>query len=207
MTDARHREVERGHGDQPAADPEQGRDEATAEADQDVAKVKGVIRREEAASLKIYKLAEAEAEAARIKAENGRSDAAMALEAERIRLERLPAILSEVVKPAEKIKGISINHISGLDRSGGGGTGAPSPVSQTIDSILDMRTLFEGIPLDRIHNLVGLLQGVGRDATEVLFLVPRAAALGIAQARHDVEQGLDGGSLGVGLCHSVRPLW
>ena len=135
----------------------------TAEADQEVAKVKGVIRREEAASLKIYKLAEAEAEAARIKAENGRSDAAMALEAERIRLDRLPAILSEVVKPAEKIKGISINHISGLDRSGGNGTGAPSPVSQTIDSILDMAVALPA--MKKIGDQIGVnLDGVLPDA-------------------------------------------
>ncbi|MFC0159342.1 flotillin family protein [Mameliella alba] len=107
----------------------------TAEADQEVAKVKGVIRREEAASMKVYQLAEAEAQAARIEAENGRSEAAMALEAERIRLDRLPAILGELVKPAEKISGISINHISGLDRSG---KGPASPVGQTIESILDM---------------------------------------------------------------------
>lgn len=86
--------------------------------------------------MKVYRLAEAEADAARIKAENSRSDAAMALEAERIRLDKLPAIISEMVKPAEKIKGISINHVSGIDRAGT--TAASSPVSQTIDSILDM---------------------------------------------------------------------
>lgn len=85
--------------------------------------------------MKVYQLAEAEAQAARIEAENGRSEAAMALEAERIRLDRLPAILGELVKPAEKISGISINHISGLDRSG---KGPASPVGQTIESILDM---------------------------------------------------------------------
>jgi uncharacterized membrane protein YqiK len=108
-----------------------------AEVDQEVAKVRGVIRREEAASMKVYKLAEVEAEAARIKAENSRSDAAMALEAERVRLEKLPAIVSELVKPAEKIKGININHVTGLERSGSG-TASPSPISQTVDSILDM---------------------------------------------------------------------
>lgn len=126
-------------------------------ADQEVARVKGVIRREEAASMKIYRLAEVEAEAARIKAENGRSDAATALEAERIRLERLPAILSELVKPAEKITGISINHISGLERSGKGE--APSPVGQTIDSILDMAVALPA--MKKIGERIGLnLDGV-----------------------------------------------
>lgn len=105
-------------------------------ADQDVAKVKGVIRREEAASMRVYKLAEAEAEAARIKAENSRSDALVAMELEKAKLAALPGIVSEMVKPAEKIKGININHISGMER--GGSAGASSPVGQTIDSILDM---------------------------------------------------------------------
>ncbi|UIY32662.1 hypothetical protein LZK73_29960 (plasmid) [Neorhizobium galegae] len=43
-----------------------------------------------------------------------------------------------MVKPAEKIKGISINHITGLSRSGEAGERMPSPVDQTISSILDM---------------------------------------------------------------------
>lgn len=129
----------------------------TAEADQEVAKVKGVIRREEAASMKVYKLAEAEAEAARIKAENSRSDASMALEAERIRLEKLPAIVSEMVKPAEKIKGININHISGLDRANS--EGAPSPVGQTIESILDMAVAMPA--MKRIGDQIGVnLEGI-----------------------------------------------
>jgi uncharacterized membrane protein YqiK len=128
----------------------------TAEADQEVAKVKGVIRREEAASMKVYQLAEAEAQAARIEAENGRSEAAMALEAERIRLDRLPAILGELVKPAEKISGISINHISGLDRSG---NGPASPVSQTIESILDMAVALPA--MQKIGDRIGVnLDGV-----------------------------------------------
>jgi len=106
----------------------------TAEADQEVAKVKGVIRREEAASMKVYRLAEAEAEAAKIKAENSRSEAAMALEAERMRLDKMPAILAEAVKPAEKIKGININHVSGLGHGGGDG----SATGQAMASILDL---------------------------------------------------------------------
>ena len=110
--------------------------------------------------MKVYKLAEAEAEAARIKAENGRSDAAMALEAERVRLERLPAILSEVVKPAEKIKGININHISGLDRPASGGT--PSPVGQTIESILEMAVALPA--MKKIGDQIGVnLDGVMPD--------------------------------------------
>jgi uncharacterized membrane protein YqiK len=108
----------------------------TAEADKDVAKNRTAAKREEAEGIKAMRMAEVEADAARIAAENTRSEATAALELEKVRLAAMPAILAEVVKPAEKIRGININHISGLDRARG--EGATSPVSQTIESILDM---------------------------------------------------------------------
>ena len=86
--------------------------------------------------MKVYKTAEAEAEGERIKAENTRSEALMAMELEKARLDAMPKILAEMVKPAEKIRGININHVTGLGRTEG--SGSTSPVSQTIDSILDM---------------------------------------------------------------------
>jgi uncharacterized membrane protein YqiK len=107
-----------------------------AETDREVAKTRDEIRRGEAETTKISRLAEAEAEAARIEAENTRSEALMAHETEKMRLERMPAILSEAVKPAEKIKGITINHLSGLGRDGR--EGPESPVDRTIHSILDL---------------------------------------------------------------------
>ncbi|MXQ07317.1 flotillin [Alphaproteobacteria bacterium GH1-50] len=130
----------------------------SAAADQEVAKVKGVIRREEAASMKVYRLAEAEAEAARINAENARSEALMAMEMEKARLEAMPQIVREMVKPAEKIKGININHVTGLDRAAGGG-GNGSPVGQTIDSILDMAVALPA--MKKIGDSIGVnLDGV-----------------------------------------------
>ncbi|MBO3761799.1 flotillin domain-containing protein [Ciceribacter sp. L1K22] len=110
----------------------------TSESDQVAAKVRGLIRREEAETLRVMKTAEADGEAARIKAENSRSPELAAMEMEKARLAALPAIIGEMVKPAEKIKGISINHISGLGRTGEGADRLPSPVDQTVGSILDM---------------------------------------------------------------------
>ncbi|CDZ32425.1 Inner membrane protein YqiK [Neorhizobium galegae bv. officinalis] len=110
----------------------------TSESDQIAAKTRGLIRREEADTLRIQKKAEADGEAARIEAENTRSPELAAMEMEKARLAALPAIIGEMVKPAEKIKGISINHITGLSRSGEPGERMPSPVDQTISSILDM---------------------------------------------------------------------
>ena len=48
---------------------------------------------------------------------------------------------------------------------------------------------------DRFGDLVGLFDGVGRDGLEILFEVPRAAAIRIAQPRHDLQQALDAGLL------------
>jgi len=41
---------------------------------------------------------------------------------------------------------------------------------------------------DRVRDLVGFLDGVGRDGREILLEVPRAAAAGRAQRRHDGDQ-------------------
>ncbi|MDF0602850.1 flotillin domain-containing protein [Psychromarinibacter sp. C21-152] len=128
-----------------------------AASDTEVAKARAEIRRGEAETMKFYRLAEAEAEAARIEAENTRSEALMAHETERMRLEKMPAILSEAVKPAEKIKGITINHVSGLGRDGSEGAG--SPVDHTIHSILDLAVTLPA--MKRIGDQIGVnLEGV-----------------------------------------------
>ncbi|MCB1335762.1 MAG: flotillin [Roseivivax sp.] len=128
-----------------------------AAADKDVALTRAEIRRGEAETLKIYRLAEAEAETARIRAENTRSDALMAHETEKMRLERIPAILSEAVKPAEKIKGITINQITGLGR--GESTEAASPIDRTVGAILDMAVALPA--LKKIGDQIGVnLDGV-----------------------------------------------
>jgi uncharacterized membrane protein YqiK len=89
-------------------------------------------------------LAESEGATARIKAENSRTEALMQLELERYRLEKMPEIIAQMMKPAEKIDSIRIHQVSGF----GGATGlagAPAadqsarpPVNQVMDSILGM---------------------------------------------------------------------
>ena len=49
----------------------------------------------------------------------------------------------------------------------------------------------EVIPLDRIDNLVGLLNGEGRYRLERLREIPGAADLRRSQPRHNVEQRVD----------------
>lgn len=112
-----------------------------AESDKATAKDRKDAKREEADAMKYLKLAEVEAEAARIKAENARSEALMAMEMEKMRLDAMPGIVAEMVKPAERIDSISINQVSGLGQGSGRAQGEgerTSPVSQIVESILDM---------------------------------------------------------------------
>ena len=77
-------------------------------------------------------------------AENAMSPEVIELARDKARLEALPKIVEQMVRPAEKIDSIKIHHISGgaLDRSrssgGGEGGGDKPPVNQALDSIMDM---------------------------------------------------------------------
>jgi uncharacterized membrane protein YqiK len=124
-----------------------------AESDKATAKDRRAAKEEEALALKAVELAQAEATLARINAENARSDAIVAMELEKARLESMPRIIAEMVKPAEKIQGISVNHISGIGGASGDGT-AKAPISQAVDSILDMAVQLPA--LKKIGDAVGV---------------------------------------------------
>jgi len=86
-------------------------------------------------------MAQSEGERALIDAENSRSESLNRLKLEQYRLDKLPAIVAEMMKPAEKIDSIRIHQISGL--GGGPGTSGSAdsnkpPVNQVMDSILAM---------------------------------------------------------------------
>ncbi|KQI71733.1 hypothetical protein AN191_12225 [Loktanella sp. 5RATIMAR09] len=121
---------------QEQAEAAAARAKIAAASDKATAADKTAAKREEAEALKAVKLAETEANLAQINAENARSEAQVAMELELARLQALPKILSEMVKPAEKITGISINQMSGLGRTGN--EGSTSPINQTVDAIMDM---------------------------------------------------------------------
>ena len=78
-------------------------------------------------------------------AENAMSPEVIDLARDKARLEALPKIVEQMVRPAEKIDSIKIHHITGgaLDRSGSSGGGGERgndkpPVNQALDSIMDM---------------------------------------------------------------------
>jgi flotillin len=88
-------------------------------------------------------LAESEGNKARLAAENTRSDNLMKMELERYRLDKLPEIVSQMMKPVEKIDSIRIHQVTGLGgapgTAGGSADGSTRPpVNQVLDSILGM---------------------------------------------------------------------
>ena len=125
--------------------------EATAE--KDAAQDRADARREEAQAdadaltiraeaKKTDLLAEAEGRRAIVEAENAIAEEIVNMKIALARLEKLPEIVAQMVKPAEKIDTIRIHQVSGLGGMGGGAGGAGGadkpPVNQALDSIMGM---------------------------------------------------------------------
>lgn len=113
-------------------------------------------------------LTKAEAEAAgrvaQIAAENSMSAGIIGMRLEELRLDRMPEIMTQMMKPVEKIESIKINQITGLgsNSSGGGEHGAEGAFGSAMDQILGMavrlpamKQMGEEIGLDFDANLAG----------------------------------------------------
>ena len=87
-------------------------------------------------------LARAEGTAALIAAENAQSPDLMRFKLDQDRLRTLPRVVESMLKPAEKIETIRINHISGMGAMSGGGAsgeaGEKSAINQAVDGVLNM---------------------------------------------------------------------
>jgi flotillin len=125
--------------------------QANAEAEASVARAKATLENAKAdaeaaklriATLKAEMTAKAEGQKALNEAENVFTKEIIALKADIARLEAFPKIIEQMVKPAEKIESIRINHVTGLPMGGGGSAGeggtSKTPINQALDSILDM---------------------------------------------------------------------
>lgn len=124
-----------------------------AEAEKDAASDRAAAKLEEAqadanaltvraAAKKADLLATAEGQTAIANSENELSAEIIAMKVRLASLEAMPAILAEMVKPAEKIDSIKIHQVTGM---GGGGSGSAdgtsatgTPVNQALDSVLGM---------------------------------------------------------------------
>lgn len=139
------------------AEAEASRMRIAAEAEKETAGDRAAARREDADARKYEQLADAEAARARIEAENMRAEHIVAMETDLARLNTLPKVVAEMVKPAEKIDSIDIHHFSGFGRTDSGGSwsgGERSVMNQAIDSIMEMAVQMPA--LKRIGEEIGL---------------------------------------------------
>lgn len=154
--------------EQAEVDETRVRSEADTIRSMAAAEAKATLERAQAARDRM--LAEAEGRVAVIAAENGQSEAIISMKLEEARLRALPEVVERMLKPAEKIESIRINHITGF---GFGGEGAPAgekgAVNQVVDSVLAMalqlpaiRKLGEEVGLNVGGGLDGLSDGLAR---------------------------------------------
>ncbi len=122
---------------------------------------------ERAAAEKDGLLARAEGTAALVRAENAHSPELIRLKLDRARIKALPDIVEKMMKPAEKIETIRINHVTGLGAGGGAGGGAEGggasggggAVNQAIDGML--RLALELPAVKKLGEEVGINVGGG----------------------------------------------
>jgi len=120
------------------------------------------VKTAEANANKISMEAQAAGQAALNSAENTLSDAVIRMRLEERKLDRMPEIMTQMMKPVEKIDSIRINQISGLGGPGNATGGVEGAFGAAMDQILGMavrlpamKQMGEEIGLDFDANIAG----------------------------------------------------
>jgi uncharacterized membrane protein YqiK len=166
-----------------AAEKDAASDRAAAKLEEAQADANAMIIRAEAK--KADMLATAEGQTAIANSENELSAEIIAMKVRLAGLEAMPAIIAEMVKPAEKIDSIKIHQVTGMGRgmgadssSGGGGT----PVNQALDSVLGMALQMPAMQALGKELGVSLENGVAGIANDMLDIpAPRQDAVNEAE--------------------------
>ncbi|MEO1680422.1 MAG: flotillin domain-containing protein [Pseudomonadota bacterium] len=152
-----------------------------SEADTVRAMAEAEARAEEmkAAAAKTRLLAQAEGEAALFSAQNAQADAIVKMKVDLAKIDALPEVVRQMVKPAEKIDSIRINHVTGfgaIKGGAGGGGGVDGPmVNQVIDGILGMALQLPAV--QKLGEEIGMNVGggLGEMASRLRTDVPQAS--------------------------------
>ncbi len=151
----------------------------SAQAEKEAAADRAEARREEAQAeadalniraeaKKNDMLAEAEGKRAIVEADNALSPEQIRMKVDLTRIETMPSIISEMVKPAEKIDSIKIHQVGGIGAANGGGvsSGEKPVVNQALDSIMGMavqmpalKKLGEELGLSMENGVGGVVNG------------------------------------------------
>ncbi len=164
-----------------AAEKDAAHDRADARREEAQAEADSITIRAEAKKKDM--LAEAEGKRAITEAENSLSEQIVAMKIDMARIEALPAIMEQMVKPVEKIGSIKIHQVSGLGGgmggnggglSGGNGSGGDKPiVNQALDSIMGMAVQMPA--LRKLGDELGLSLENGIEGLAESALIPRPA--------------------------------
>ncbi|RBW61754.1 flotillin family protein [Ruegeria sp. A3M17] len=157
-----------------------------AQADKEAAVDRAEARREEAQAeadalniraeaKKNDMLAEAEGKRAIVEADNVLSVDQIRMKVDLARIEAMPSIIAEMVKPAEKIDSIKIHQVGGIGGTNGGGAsnGDKPVVNQALDSIMGMavqmpalKKLGEELGLSMENGVGGVVNGALESTVE-----------------------------------------
>lgn len=126
------------------------------------AKADAAVKTKEGEAERARMEAEAAGRVALNEAENTLGDSVIRMRLEERKLDRLPEIMTQMMKPVEKIDSIKINQISGAGGSNGSGEGVDGAFGAAMDQILGMavrlpamKQMGEEIGLDFDANLAG----------------------------------------------------
>lgn len=133
-------------------------------------------------------LAEAEGRHAIAGAENALSEEIIKMKLDIARLEALPAIVAEMVKPAEKIDSIKIHQVIGMNGASGGEGTPGAPVNQALDSIMGMALQMPA--MKKLGEELGLsMEGGLAEVTGNAYPAPAKEAEEIAAPKPEVIDG------------------
>lgn len=126
------------------------------------AKADAAVKAREGEAERVRMEAEAAGRTALNQAENTLGDSVIRMRLEERKLDRLPEIMTQMMKPVEKIDSIKINQISGIGGVGGSGEGVDGAFGAAMDQLLGMavrlpamKQMGEEIGLDFDANLAG----------------------------------------------------
>ncbi len=165
------------------AEKEAASDRAAAKLEEAQADANAITVRAEAKKADL--LATAEGQTAIANSENELSAEIVAMKIRLAQLEAMPAIIAEMVKPAEKIDSIKIHQVTGMGGVGGADTvgAGGTPVNQALDSVLGMALQMPAMQALGKELGVSLENGLGGVVNDVMDVPPTTEAAGDDSAK------------------------